>query len=88
MTGGAIERALEELWARSCGLGRGPDAVVTLLIKEAYAELAAMRVAAAPAGQRPMRVSSLFIKGCTVPLAVLADIHAHDPLPEPVRDVA
>jgi hypothetical protein len=87
LIGKAIERALEELRTRSCRAGGGPDAVIALLIKEAYAELAVMRAAAVPSSQRQVRVSSVTIKG-HVPLAVLADIRAHDPASEQVREVA
>jgi hypothetical protein len=77
MAGDAIERALEELRARASSVDGRPDTSLVTAISNAYAELARMR-AAADEQERRQDLTSPVRQGRSVPLAVLADMQAHD----------
>ncbi|HEX2524811.1 MAG TPA: hypothetical protein VHL31_00710 [Geminicoccus sp.] len=82
MTGDAIERALEELRARASSADGRPDTSLVTAISNAYAELARMRAAADEQERRQEIAPPLRHGRGVVPLAVLADMQAHDRWPD------
>lgn len=88
MTGDAIERALEELRTRAQGVDGVPDAHVSAAISKAYAELARMRATADEYARQWANMPRTEARTRKVPLAVLADMRAHDFDSLPFTDAA